>query len=416
MLVIAGTLSLLAAGTVALVSRTPVSIREDKPDSSATDPSLGATFTDDQIRRATAYRTPVYLAYGFELLLSLALLLMFARGPFVRLVDRVTQLPGGWPVHALVLALVLSLSLALMTLPLGYVRGYVMAHAWGLSTQDAGGWISDQLRGALVAGVIATVSAVAYFGALRWAPGTWWLWGWASFTVLTILLTFLFPVLIAPLFFRFTPLAEGPLRTKVLALGSEAGIDLEEVQVADASRRTTAENAYVAGIGSSKQLVLYDTLLEAGSEEETLFVVAHELGHKVKNHIWKGIAVSSAGLLAGFAFLNWLSQRKELWEWGGATGAGDLRALPLLLVFLVVATLIATPLQSTLSRHHEREADVVALELTEDPATAVRSFRRLAFANLADLDPPRPIVWMLFSHPPIPERIEAALAGQPRQP
>ncbi|MGI8774712.1 MAG: M48 family metallopeptidase [Actinomycetota bacterium] len=416
LVVIAGTLSLLAAGSVALLSRTPAAIRENKPDASATDPSLGASFTEQQVKRAGSYRGPGYLAYLFNLILPVVLLLLFARGPFVRLVDRVTSLPGGWPVHAVVLAVALTVALALVTLPLGYVRGYAMAHAWGLSTQDVGGWLSDQLRGVLVSGVIAAVAAVAYFGALRWVPDRWWLWGWGSFTVLTILLTFLFPLLIAPLFFKFTPLPEGELRTRVLQLASEAGIALDEVQVADASRRTTAENAYVAGIGASKQLVLYDTLLEAGSGDETAFVVAHELGHKVKNHIWKGIAASSLALFAAFAALYWLSHRPELWAWGGAEGPGDLRALPLLLLFVLAASVITTPLESSLSRHHEREADAAAIELTGDPDTAVRSFRRLAFSNLADLDPPKTIVWLLFSHPPIPERIEAALAGQPQQP
>lgn len=416
LVVIAGTLSLFAAGSVALLSRTPAAIREHKADASATDPSLGASFTEQQVKRAGSYRGPGYLAYLFNLILPAVLLLLFARGPFVRLVDRVTSLPGGWPVHAAVLAVALTVALALVALPLGYVRGYAMAHAWGLSTQDVGGWLSDQLRGVLVSAVIAAVAAVAYFGALRWAPDRWWLWGWGSFTVLTILLTFLFPLLIAPLFFKFTPLPEGELRTRVLQLASEAGIALTEVQVADASRRTTAENAYVAGIGASKQLVLYDTLLEAGSDDETMFVVAHELGHKVKNHIWKGIAASSLALLAAFAVLYRLSQREELWAWGGAEGPGDLRALPLLLLFVLVASVITTPLESSLSRHHEREADAAAIELTGDPDTAVGSFRRLALANLADLDPPKTIVWMLFSHPPIPERIASAIAGRSQRP
>ena len=416
LLLIAGCLSLLAAGTVALVSRTPEAIRSSKPPPSATDPSLGATFTDDQVRRAGSYRGPGYLAYLFNILLPLIVLLLLARGPFASMFERVTSLPGGWALHTVVLAVLLSLFLALLTLPVGYVRGFAMEHAWGLSTQDLGGWLSDQVRGMLVASVIAAVSAIAYFGALRWAPGTWWLWGWGTFTALTILLTFLFPVLIAPLFFKFSPLPEGQLRTSVMELAAEADIDLEEVYVADASRRTTAENAYVAGVGSSKQLVLYDTLLESGSDEDTLFVVAHELGHKMKGHIWKGIAASSAGLLAGFVLLFWLSQRPAIWSWGGVSGAGDLRALPLLLAFLLAATVAVTPLQATLSRRHEREADRAALQLTEDPDTAVRSFRRLAFSNLADLRPPRLIEWTLFSHPPIPERIEAAMARRPNGP
>jgi STE24 endopeptidase len=416
LLVIVGLASLLSAGVLALVSRAPASIRNDKPGPEATSPELGARFTDEQIARHGAYRGPGYLAFAFRAVLPILLLVLLARGPFRNLVDPISDWRGGWVTKALFLGALLAVLTTLATLPVSFVSGHVVQRAWELSTQSVGGWAVDQLKGLAIGAVVAAASAVAFIGVVRWQPRTWWLWGWLTFTALTALLVFLYPVVIAPWFNKFTPLEDRPLRNRIVTLGREAGVDIGRVEVADASKRTTAENAYVAGIGSSKRLVLYDTLLEAGGEDETLFVVAHELGHKKENHVLKGVAVSSVGLLVGFGVLYLLSKNDGIWSWAGAEGVGDLRALPLLLLYLVVAGLVLLPVESTLSRRNEETADRIALELTEDPNTAVATFRRLAFANLADLRPPRIAVWALFGHPPIPDRIGSAIAQVPRSP
>jgi STE24 endopeptidase len=258
--------------------------------------------------------------------------------------------------------------------------------------------------------VTSAIAALVFFAVVRWQPRTWWVLGWGAFTALTAIMFFLWPVVIAPLFNRFTPLEAGPLNDRARALAEEAGVPVDEVLVADASRRTTAENAYVAGLGRTKRLVLYDTLLKSDREDQTLFVVAHELGHQAKNHVLKNLAIASAGLFAAFAFLGWLGGRAAFWDWSGASGPGDLRAIPLLVLLSIGLTLVATPVESALSRRDEAEADRVAIRLTDDPGAAVSAFRRLALANLADLDPPGIAVAAFYSHPPIPDRIDAVLA------
>ena len=403
-------LSLGSAAVVAFASRAPESIRRATASDEEKDPSRGAVFSDEDIARHGAYRGPSYLAFVLGTLVSLATFLFLIKGPFASLSDRVQDLRGGWVVHVIVLAVTVAVITWLAGLPLGYVRGYANAKAWGLSTQDLAGWMSDQFRGLLVGGVVAAISAVAFFAVVRWQPRTWWIWGWAVFSLLTVILVFLYPVLIAPLFNRFTSLEEGPLRTRILQLGEEAGVPLDDVLVADASRRTTAENAYVAGLGATKQMVLFDTLLESGSEDETVFVAAHELGHRAENHVLKNVLISSLGLLAGFAALAWLANRPQVLDWAGASSVRDLRVLPASLLFLTVAGLLSLPLQSSVSRHFERQADEAASALTGDAEAAVGTFRRLALSNLADLRPPRIAVWTLFSHPPIPERIETFLS------
>lgn len=350
------------------------------------------------------------------MLLEIAVLLLLARGPLREILNRFQGLPGGWLTRTLLAVVFVVLVGWVASLPLSYVRGFAVQHAWGLSTQSAAGWLQDSLRSVLVTTVIASAAAVTFFGLVRWQPRTWWVWGWVGFTVLTALLFFLYPVLIAPLFNRFTPLQDAGLTREIRSLAAEAGITVDEVLVADASRRSTIENAYVAGLGATKRVVLFDTLLAAGDDAETRFVVAHELGHRIENHIVKNLALSSAGLLFGFALLGWLAKRRGVWEWAGAEGVHDQAALPLLLLFATLLTLVVMPLQNLVSRHFERQADAIALELTQDPDTAIRGQRRLAFSNLADLDPPSAVVWLLYTHPPVTERIEAAVAEKRTEP
>ncbi|HEV2757389.1 MAG TPA: M48 family metallopeptidase [Actinomycetota bacterium] len=415
-LLLIATLSLAAAGIVGLVSRAPAEVRERRAAEDATDPGLGASFTDEQIARHGAYRRPGYVSFVAGLVLQVVTLVVLARGPWARLVESLESRVGAWPLRALLAGAVVALILTTVTLPLAFVRGFVVEHAWGLSTQAAAGWASDQLKGAAVGAVTSAVAAVVFFAVLRWQPGTWWVWGWGAFTGLTAVMFFLWPVVVAPLFNDFTPLERGPLDQRVRALADEAGVPVDEVLVADASRRTTAENAYVAGLGGTKRLVLYDTLLAAGSEDQTAFVVAHELGHQAEGHVVKNLLISTAGLLAGFALLGWLGTRRGLWEWAGAAGPGDLRALPLLVLLVTALTLVSTPLQAALSRRFEADADAIAIRLTEDPDAAVSAFRRLALNNLADLDPPPVAVALFYSHPPIPDRIRAALATAGERP
>jgi STE24 endopeptidase len=399
-----------AALLFALASRTPAHIRGDEPGPGARDPELGASFTDEQIARHGAYRRGVYAGVALGLIVQVVCLVVLARGPIAVLATALERRGVHWLLrHALIALVVLGIIL-LITMPLGYV-GFVNEHAWGRSTQDVTGWIGDRMRAFAVGGVVAMLAALLFFASVRWAPRWWWVWGWVAFSVLSVFLAFLWPILVAPLFNRFEPLPPGSLRARVTELADRAGVEVGEVLVVDASRRSTVENAYVAGLGTSKRLVLFDTLVDDGNEDESAFVVAHELGHQVENHVLKNVVLRIGGLLVGFLVLAWLAHRAGVWSWAGAYGIGDVRALPLLLLFAIGANLISLPVDNAISRRFEARADQVAFELTQDRATAVGLFRRLAFSNLADLRPPAPAVWALFTHPPIAQRIGAAQAG-----
>ena len=398
-----------AAVLFAVAARAPAELRAATPPAGATDPDLGNRFTDDQIARHGAYRRGTYAGWALGLLVQLVTLLVLARGPIAAAASQLERRNLHWLLRHGALALLLTAVLVLVTTPLAFA-GLRNGHAWGLSTQSVGGWLADRARGFVIGGVVAALATIAFFGALRLQPKTWWVWAWLAFSVLSAALAYLWPVVVAPLFNRFEPLAPGPLRQRVLTLADEAGVDLGGVFVIDASKRSTAENAYVAGFGSSKQLVLFDTLVDDANEDEAAFVVAHELGHQVENHVLKNVALTVAGLAAGFAGLAWLASRTNLWSWAGAAGIGDVRALPLLLFIAVVVNVVTLPVDNAISRRFESRADAIAVELTGDPEAAVGVFRRLAFSNLADLRPPSIAVWALFTHPPIRDRIATALS------
>lgn len=406
---VAALMVLVFSVTLALVSVTPRSIRTDRPPAGAVDPSHGARFTRAEVARNGRYQAPQYLAFTLGAALEIAVLILLGLGPMGRMTQAVERLPGTWALHAALLAVAVAVVLTVVALPLNYVTGYAMAKAWGLSTQDVGGWLSDQGRSLLVAAVVSAVTAVAFFGVVRWQPRLWPVLAFVVVSIIAAVLPYLYPLAIAPLFNRFTPLKDPALTKRIDAVAQRAGVHLSRILVADASRRTTAENAYVAGLGSSKQLVVYDTLLRSENREGTVFIVAHELGHEVSDHVAKGLGLAIGGIAVAFGLLALLDRTSWFWSWAGAQGVRDLRAIPVLLLFAFVVNLLALPITNTVSRHFESTADHIALQLTQDPRAGVEVFRRLAFSNLSDLRPPRPAVWVLFTHPPIPDRIRSLL-------
>lgn len=405
--------SIACAALVGLVSRAPASIRAPGGlQLIGADAFAGEDFPDELVARHGAYRGPLYLSVALLLGLEIAALVALARGPFGSFVDR---LPAAWVLRAALAGIAIGIVLWLVALPVAYVRGFVIQHAWGLSTQDTFGWLSDQLKGAGISAVLSAIAATAFIGVQRWQPRWWWLVGAAAFSLLSALLTFIFPIVIAPLFNTFTPVSE-PLATRVRDLAVRAGVEVRDVFVSDASRRTRAENAYVAGFGATRRVVLDDTLLQAGEEPQTMFVVAHELGHEAEGHVVKGVLLSSLGVLAGFALLGWLASRSGMWTWAGVRGPGEIAALPVVVLVATVLATLSAPLTNYVSRRFEARADEVAVALTGDPDAAVDAFRRLALRNIADLRPPEIAVATLFTHPPIPDRIRAAMAGSRSQP
>jgi STE24 endopeptidase len=350
-------------------------------------------------------------AYGSLLLgLAFAGLLGLTRWG-ARLVGGV---PGHWTVKAVAgTALVLALG-QLVTLPLD-VRVESVLRRPGPASQTRAGWPVDRQRGLAVQVVLTGIAVLVVLALVRRMPGTWWATGAVAAVLLTVGGSYVYPVLVEPVFNRFTPMADGPLRTQLLELAARDHVDVKDVLVADASRRTTSLNAYVSGIGNSRRIVVYDTLVRDASEREVELVVAHELGHAKRQDVLVGTLVGALLAAAGVCGLFVLLSSSRVLARVGASGPGDPRVLPLVLFLAAAVPLLLAPLTNLVTRHVEARADVHSLELTGDVPTFISTEQRLARTNLSDLDPNPLVYGFFFTHPSSPERIALARAWERRR-
>jgi STE24 endopeptidase len=272
---------------------------------------------------------------------------------------------------------------------------------YGLSEQGYAAWLGDQ---ALALAVSAVILALVVAGAMVLAGRfgrSWWVAGVPAATAAAVALVLVHPIVIDPLFNRFEPLRDRRLAREIRALAAATGVRIDEVQVADASRRTTTANAYVAGIGPSRRVVIYDTVV--GGEvprQELLVLAAHELAHVGRRHLWKGLAWFGLLAIPATYLVARAADRRG--------GLGNPAAVPLGLLVALGFMFATLPLQNAVSRRYEAEADWLALEATRDPAGAVALDRRLVRTNLADPDPPALLTFWLGTHPPLMKRIAMA--------
>jgi STE24 endopeptidase len=377
-----------------------------------TPPEALKYFTPEDVVRGHAYAGGRYWLFAAGTLLRLGILALLVFSPAsATLRNLAVHCAPARPAVAVAVYLVFLVLLSqLLALPLGYYAGFVREHAFGLSTQSASAWVVDWLKASLLELVLAVPLGCLLAFLWRRHPGSWVLPAWALGAVLLVALAALAPVVIDPIFHTIRPVQDAGLRQRVLALARQAGLALEGVYETDASRRTRKANAYVTGLFATGRIVLYDTLIAGSDPEAVDLVVAHEMAHWKHAHIWKGIGLS----LLGLAALLWCGARVV--DWAGRNrffhlcGPADVAGVPLFLLTVFVLSLASLPIQNAVSRAFEREADWTSLELTRNPQAFIRAEVDLARSNLADLTPPRPIVWLLYSHPPVLERIRMAEA------
>jgi STE24 endopeptidase len=372
------------------------------------DPTAGLSAA--QVERARAFAALLRPASLFSLALGLlvAAVLGLTRlgGRIVRAVAR--PLGGGWVWQVLLGVPALMVIGRLVALPLS-AYAEVVSHRYGLSTRSWGLWLRDVgVATAIDAGLTAG-GLLALVWLARRAPRTWWAWAALGAAALVVVGSFLWPLVIEPAFNRFDPMPASPLRSELLALAEKNGTPVQDVLVSDASRRTTTLNAYVSGFGSTRRIVVYDTVLERLPDAQIESIVAHELGHVAADDVLTGTLTGALGAAAGVAALGWLLSLGPLRRWSGADSPGDPRIVALVLFLMAVGTLVSTPLQNLVSRQIEARADVHALDLTGDPGAFASMQRGLAVANLSDPDPPAALQWFFGSHPTTAERVRLAL-------
>jgi STE24 endopeptidase len=354
-------------------------------------------FSAEQVARARSYHRPLYWAAAVDLVLATAFLAALAWSAAGSALDPIS-LPS-WARTLAYASIIIVLCAALQT-PLAFWRGYLREHRFGFSTQTWRGWLIDRLKAVGINLVLVPALLLALVALARTLPGWWVVPAAAAFALIVLLFSFLAPVLLAPLFNQYGPLDQEPLRSELDALASAAGVPVEDVLVEDTSRRTRKANAYVTGLGTTRRLVVSDTLLAEASPAEIQTVVAHELGHRRMRHVLLGTVLSLVGVIASTVVV---------WALLG-TGVADAHRLPLLLLIALALTILTGPAANALSRRWEQNADRFALELTHNQAAYEQAFRRLAASNLSDLDPPKLIYLLLFTHPTPPQRLAAAVA------
>jgi STE24 endopeptidase len=366
-------------------------------------------FSGLEVERARRYHRPLNNGFVADLALGLGLLGALAFSPLGHWLYRPVR---SWPWWAATLAFTAMIVLvaALVRMPLAFWRGYLHEHEWGFSTQSVGGWATDRAKGLGMALVLTSSLLAGFVGLARVVPSAWPILVGGAFAGFVLVMSFVSPLILEPIFNRFRPLEDSALTAEIRAVSERAGVPVRDVLVADASRRTRKENAYVSGLGRTRRVVVFDTLLAREDRPGLLLVVAHELGHRRLRHVAKGTALGMAGAFAAVIGLWAVLQDETLLRAAGATGAGDPRVVPLVLLTGMVLQLLASPFESAVSRRWESVADRFSLATTQDAAVFERSFHDLAVANLSDLRPPRWLYLMAYSHPTPPERIEAARA------
>lgn len=296
----------------------------------------------------------------------------------------------------------------MVSLPMAFQRGYLRLHEYGLSTESFAKWLGDAIKNLGVDYVGTLCFGWVPFLLIKRSPRWWWLITAGLYIPFLFFVMLIKPVVVDPLFNEFGPMKDQVLEAKILALAARSGIEGGRVFEVDKSTETTAVNAYVTGIGATKRIVLWDTLIAKLDDRELLFVMAHEMGHYVLGHVTRSILLSSILILVGLAAIQF-GGRWVLSRFGPRLEIADLSdfaALPLILLLFQCSYVVLSPIGLAYSRWQEHESDRFALELTQDNHAGALGFLKLQTQNLGN---PRPDAWYVFlrsTHPPGGERVD----------
>ena len=362
-----------------------------------------AYFSPGQLEKAEDFRNGQLWLYGARLLIELGVLVVIVR----KAPPRIRAFGARRPVLAgAATAAGISLVLGLAPLPVSAISRE-RAKDVGLVTQDWIGWVGDIAKSQAIGAVLWGAGGALLIFGMRKLGRRWWIAGSVVVVLFGVAITYASPIILDPLFNKFTPLKEGSkTRADVIELAEQAGVDVGEVYEIDASRRTTAANAYVAGLGRTKRVVLYDNLIKDFTPAETRLVVAHELGHVHHQDVPHGLLYLA--IVAPFGMFAVARLGEKL---AGRDALGTPAALPGVLLAVAIVAPAITVVSNQLSRAVEQRADAYALELTGEPKTQIAFQRRIAIKNVSNPDPPGWVTFLLGTHPPTIERIGQAEAA-----
>jgi STE24 endopeptidase len=361
----------------------------------------------DDLDRARRYKKPITRVRLARLGISLTVFAVIVFADVVpNLLDDLDV--TNWVLQLLMVMVLLTVVSLVISTPFDAWLELRHDREWELSTQTGSGFVVDLLKGLVLGIVVNTVLLLPLYAVIRSTP-TWWVWGWLVMMFFNLGLGFLYPIVIAPIFNTFTKLEDDDMSRRVDRIAEIAGVQISGTYVADESKRSRRDNAYVAGLGATRRVVLFDTLLEHPPEFVEQ-VVAHEIGHWRLKHLRKQIPVIGLLLLALMLGLKAFSTWDWIFEQAGVRGSGDVpaigmpAALPLVLGAVGIGSSVLGLATSWISRAFERQADVEALDLLQQPQTMIDMQRGLHTKNLADLEPGL-VKRLQASHPPAAERM-----------
>ncbi|MCE5211908.1 MAG: M48 family metallopeptidase [Deltaproteobacteria bacterium] len=317
---------------------------------------------------------------------------------------------AGLPLHliwqALIFFGVLTVIGGVAGIPFDLYHTFALEKKYGFSTITWKLWLTDLVKSVIISAVLMGVLLSAFMAFILYLPKSWWFWAWVFFTAFEILLMWLFPVVIAPLFNKYEPVKDEELKKKIELLLAKVGLKTKGIFQVDEGKRSKHTNAYFTGIGKTKRIVLFDTLLASHSHDEILAVLAHEIGHWKKKHILKQLVFMIAASLAGFYLVYLIVNWPPLYRAFGIQQTPVYAGLLLVSLYFSCIGFFFSPLGAMITRRYEREADKMAVDLTGTSEPMINALKRLAKDNLSNLHPHPLYVWFYYSHPPLIERIE----------
>jgi len=316
-------------------------------------------------------------------------------------------------IAGLIFFAVIGLIEVLMGLPFDYYHSFVIEDRYGFNTKTLKIWLSDLAKSMLVLIILGTFLVSALLLMVTYAEQSWWIWAWVIFLLFQLIMTILYPTVIAPLFNRFTSLEDSELKDGIKRLAKTEGIDIKGIYQMDATRRTRHTNAYFSGMGKAKRIVLFDSLIRSHGQDEILAILAHEIGHLKKNHIKKQLIVVSVVSLFLFFLASKLLTWEVMYNSFGFSNMSCYVGLFLVGILWEPATFFMSPIGMAISRKFEREADFYSLGILKTAKPLSTALKKMAKENLSNLNPHPLYVFFNYSHPPLLERIEYLEAREP---
>ncbi len=360
---------------------------------------------DNNTQRAKDYQKQQLKLNLLEEICTLLFLIIWVKiSPYF--VDKI-PLQGYWLLIALAGALYISYQLALFIFD--YLAGYQLEHKYQLSNETFSAWLWRHTKMIILSGVFLGILVILLYTAL-WHLKYWYLWCWAGWMIFTVLIAQIFPVIILPIFYKSTPLENETLLNRFRELAKTIGMNIEGIYSLELSKSTKKANAMLTGLGSTRRVLLGDTLLDNLSQKEIEVVFAHELGHHAHRHSFKLLTLNAVISIILFSLFYLI-----LSQYAGSdpqTMKISIQQLPLIALVMSIFSFLSRPAINAISRYFENQSDRFALELTNNSDAFITAFEKLADQNLADPDPSTLVVWMYYDHPPIRDRIAMAKSGK----